>query len=240
MDRVSAEVIRQILSGGAAKVKEAKCALVGGHTIQNPEPVYGLSVTGVVHPRRILTNAAAKPGDLLVLTKPLGTGIATTGIKRGLTSPKLARRAIAAMRRLNDVGPELAERGLIKAATDITGFGLIGHLANICRASGVGAEIDAGKVPALSNEIFDLISKDCIPGGSRANLEAAESIARWNGTPERLKVLLTDAQTSGGLLLCVTPKHFEQVSALLRKHRTPCAEVIGAVRRAKTARVDVR
>src|SRR5437762_12300899 len=124
-DVVPQKVINAILRGGAAKVKEAKCALVGGHPIRNPEPVYGLSVTGLVNPRRMITNAAAQPGDWLVLTKPLGTGIATTGIKRELTSPALARKAITNMSRLNTVGAELAELGLVKAGTDVTGFGLL-------------------------------------------------------------------------------------------------------------------
>jgi len=238
--RVPAEAVRRILRGGAEKIKEAGCALVGGHTIQNPEPVYGLSVTGVVDPRKMLTNAAARPGDLLVLTKPLGTGIATTGIKRGLTSPKLARRATDVMRRLNDVGAVLAERKLVRAATDVTGFGLIGHLANVCRASGVGAEIVAPKVPPLSDEIFKLVGQDCVAGGSRANLRTAESIVRWHETPEAMRVLLTDAQTSGGLLLCVAPKHLRDVLSILQGRRSPSIAVIGSISRPNGIRVDVR
>jgi selenide,water dikinase len=130
-DLVPAEIIARILQGGASKLAEAGCVLVGGHTIRNPEPVYGLAVTGLVSPRRLMTNAAARPGDILVLTKPLGTGIATTAIKRGLASGPLAKRAIALMARLNTVGAELAERGLVRAATDVTGFGLLGHLASL-------------------------------------------------------------------------------------------------------------
>src|SRR5213593_2224191 len=121
-DVVPPKVINAILRGGAAKIKEAKCALVGGHTIRNPEPVYGLAVTGLVSPRRMLTNAAARARDWPVLTKPLGTGIATTGIKRGLTSRALARAAIRIMCQLNLAGAELAERGLVRAAVDVTGF----------------------------------------------------------------------------------------------------------------------
>src|SRR2546421_1973787 len=156
-EQVGPEIIAAILRGGAAKVKEAGCALVGGHTIRNPEPVYGLSVTGTVHPKRIMTNAAARPGDLLVLTKPLGTGVITTGIKRGLVSPALEKKVIAQMSRLNTPGADVAEAGLVKAATDVTGFGLLGHLASMCRASGVRAEIDAAKVPSIGAEVFDLI-----------------------------------------------------------------------------------
>src|SRR5204863_1139838 len=134
-DVVPPKVINAILRGGAVKVKEAKCALVGGHTIRNPEPVYGLAVTGLVSPRRMITNAAARPGDWLVLTKPLGTGVATTGIKRGLTSRLLASKAIDVMCRLNTVGAELGERGLVHGGVDVTGFGLLGHLGSMCRAS---------------------------------------------------------------------------------------------------------
>src|SRR5947207_6472679 len=125
-DIVPPKIINAILRGGAAKVKEAKCVLVGGHTIRNPEPVYGLSVTGLVNPRRMITNAGARPGDLLVLTKPLGTGIITTGIKRGLSSTALARAVAEFMCRLNVPGAELAERRLVCAGTDVTGYGLLG------------------------------------------------------------------------------------------------------------------
>src|SRR5436189_2742740 len=164
-DVVPPKVIAAILRGGAAKAKEAGCALVGGHSIRNPEPIYGLSVTGLVNPRRMITNAAARPGDWLVLTKPLGTGIITTGIKRNLTSAALAQKAITNMSRLNTVGADLAELGLVKAGTDVTGFGLLGHLGSLCRASGVSADLRTAAVPVISKEVWDLVAKDCIPGG---------------------------------------------------------------------------
>jgi selenide,water dikinase len=207
--------------------------IIGGHTIRNPEPVYGLAVTGIVSPRRMLTNADARPGDLLVLTKPLGTGIATTGIKRGLTSPALAKKSIALMRGLNTVGALLAERGLVRAAVDVTGFGLLGHLAAMCRASCVGAEISTGTVPAISAELFSLIDEDCVPGGTRQNLETANAIVEWNQTTEPIRLLLSDAQTSGGLLLSVSPKRWSAVRSVLKKHHTECAAVI----RTKTPRI---
>ncbi len=239
-DKVNARAISQILRGGADKVHEAGCALVGGHTIRNLEPIYGLSVTGLVHPRKLLTNANARPGDLLMLTKPLGTGITTTGIKRGLTSPALARKATANMCQLNSAGPQLAERGLAHAATDITGFGLLGHLASMCRASGVGTEITAADVPLISPELEDLIAQDCVPGGSRTNFEASKSSVSWNGTPASTKVLLTDAQTSGGLLLCVRPRDLARVRQILKRHRTPVSAVIGRITRSSRPRIDVR
>jgi selenide,water dikinase len=238
-DKVPPNTIARILRGGAAKVAEAGCALVGGHTIRNPEPIYGLSVTGLVDPKRMLTNASARPGDLLVLTKPLGTGIVTTGIKRGLTGAKLAKKAIDVMRRLNIAGAELAERGLVKAATDVTGFGLLGHLASMCRASAVGAEIVADVVPVLGAEVFDLIGQDCVPGGTRDNLAATEGIVEWRGTDDARKWLLADAQTSGGLLLCVAPKRLAAVRAVLKKHRTPCAATVGRIVRSRKPRIVV-
>jgi selenide,water dikinase len=228
-DLVPNAVIAEILRGGAAKAKEAGCAIIGGHTIRNPEPIYGLAVTGIVSPRRMLTNSCARAGDLLVLTKPLGTGIITTGIKRGLTSAALAKKAIALMCRLNTIGAELAELGLIRAAVDVTGFGLLGHLASVCRASGVGAEIVAAKVPVISPAVMALIAQDCVPGGTRQNLETANAIVKWNHTPEPLRLLLADAQTSGGLLLCVPPKRLREVAGVLKKHRTACATIIGQI-----------
>jgi selenide,water dikinase len=239
-DKISAGVIAKILRGGAAKVKEARCALVGGHTIKNPEPIYGLSVTGIVHPDRVLTNANARVGDLLILTKPLGTGIATTAIKRGVASSVLARRVTMLMKRLNAAGADLAERGLVKAATDITGFGLLGHLANICRASGVGAELTAAAIPAISREITPLINQGFVPGGSVANLQSAAAFTDFGDAAEATRILLTDAQTCGGLLLCVAPAKLSAVRAVLRKHRTPIAAVIGKVVRKSAGRIVIR
>jgi selenide,water dikinase len=236
-DLVPPNVIATILRGGAAKAKEAGCVIIGGHTIRNPEPIYGLAVIGMVSPRRMLTNANARPGDLLVLTKPLGTGIATTGIKRGMTSAALAKKSIALMRGLNTVGAVLAERGLVRAAVDVTGFGLLGHLAGMCRASGVGAEISPGAVPAISTEIFLLIGDDCVPGGTRQNLETADAIVEWNETAEPTRLLLADAQTSGGLLLSVSPARWSAVQSVLKKHHTACAAVIGKIIRTKTPRI---
>jgi len=236
---VPSEIIAQILRGGAMKAREANCALLGGHTIRNPEPIYGMAVTGLVSPKRMLTNAAARPGDLLVLTKPLGTGIATTGIKRGIASVALEKKSVALMCRLNAVGAELAERNSVRAAVDVTGFGLLGHLAAMCRASGVGAEIFSAAVPAICGEIFTLIERGCVPGGTRQNLETANDFVEWENVAESLQILLADAQTSGGLLLCVNEKHWSAVRAILKKHRTLCAAVIGKIPRAATPKIIV-
>jgi selenide,water dikinase len=225
-DLVSTKTIATILRGGTEKAREVGCAIIGGHTIRNPEPVYGLAVTGLVSPDKMLTNARARVGDLLVLTKPLGTGIATTGIKRGLTSRALAAAVVKLMSRVNTIGAELAERGLLRAATDITGFGLLGHLASTCRASGVSAIINANDVPAISDEIFRLIECDCVAGGTKQNFETAAPLVDWGRTPTAQKLLLTDAQTSGGLLLCVPPRQLQEVSRLLKADGTVIGKII--------------
>jgi selenide,water dikinase len=228
-DLIRPRVISSILRGGMAKAAEVGCAIVGGHSIRNPEPIYGLAVTGIVDLRHVTTNANARPGDLLVLTKPLGTGIATTAIKRELASRSLQKSIIELMSKINIVGAELAERDLVRAATDITGYGLIGHLVSLCRASRVSAEIDTGAVPIISNEIGDLIEQGCVPEGSRQNLYAATVAVDWGKTDETSRILLTDAQTSGGLLLCVTEANLAKVLNVLRKARTPSAAVIGKI-----------
>jgi len=226
-DKVSPQTIHEILRGGMAKAKEARCVVVGGHTIRNPEPIYGMAVTGLVSPHRIMTNANGRPGDLLVLTKPLGTGIVTTGIKRGLTSPSLSRRAVALMRRLNSVGATLAERGLVRGGTDVTGFGLLGHLSSLCLASKVSAELQASTVPPMMAEVWKLIRDDCVPGGTRENLRAAERHTVWEGVEPHRQILLADAQTSGGLLLCVPPSKLGRVQDCLIRERALCSVVIG-------------
>jgi len=238
-DVVPPKIIHAILRGGSLTVKKAGCVLVGGHTIRNPEPIYGLAVTGLVSPRRLITNAAARPGDVLLLTKPLGTGIVTTGIKRNLTSPGLARRAIRVMSTLNVAGAELAERGLVRAGTDITGFGLLGHLASLCRASQVGAELSAASFPVLGREVWDLLQQDCVPGGTKQNLAAAEAVVTWRNVGVAYQLLLADAQTSGGLLLCVRPGHVGQVQRLLKRFKTPAQAIVGRIVRSSQPRITV-
>ena len=228
-DLVRPRVIATILRGGLAKAAEVGCAILGGHSIRNPEPIYGLAVTGLIDIRRLTTNAHAQPGDLLVLTKPLGTGIATTAIKRGVASRTLQKRVIAQMSKVNSVGAELAELRLVRAATDVTGYGLMGHLISLCRASDVSAEVDSGAVPMINDEIADLIEQGSIPGGSRENLIATTVVVDWGSTDDSRRVLLTDAQTSGGLLLCVAEAKLEKVLGILRQRRTPCAAVIGRI-----------
>jgi selenide,water dikinase len=226
---VRPRTISAILRGGLAKAAEVGCVIIGGHSIRNSEPIYGLAVTGLVDVRRITTNANARPGDLLVLTKSLGTGIATTAIKRGMASRALQKRVVSLMSQINAVGAELAELGLVRAATDITGFGLIGHLISLCRASCVSADIDPVAVPMISKEIGDLIDLGCVPGGSRENLRATTMVVDWASTDKTRRILLTDAQTSGGLLLCVPEANLENVLSLLQKTGTKSAALIGKI-----------
>jgi selenide,water dikinase len=230
-DILSVEIINEILKGGADKVKEARCSLAGGHSIKNPEPIYGLSVTGLVHPDRMITNAAAQPGDILVLTKPLGTGILTTGIKRELVSSELIERVIVQMCRLNTPGQIMAERGLVKCATDVTGFGLLGHLISLCRASGVSAELHSADIPAIDPEVLRLIEEeDCVPGGTKQNLRTAEPNVRFGDeVSEAMRLLLADAQTSGGLLCCVPERHLDEVLAICEAEGTLSRAVIGRI-----------
>jgi selenide,water dikinase len=227
--KIPAKTVATILRGGISKAREAGCAVLGGHTVRAPEPLYGMAVTGIVDPGKMLTNAKARPGDVLILTKPLGTGIVTTGIKRNLTSRSLAKRAIRVMSQLNRVGAEIAERRLAHAATDVTGFGFLGHLASMCRASKVSAEIFSSRVPPLGYEVLELIARDCVPGGSRDNFKTANKIVDWGETPPPQRILLTDAQTSGGLLLAVAPRQIKKVLALLERYRTPSAAVVGRI-----------
>jgi selenide, water dikinase len=228
-DIVRPRVVSSILRGGLAKAAEVNCVIIGGHSIRNPEPIYGLAVTGLVDIRSVTTNANARPGDLLVLTKPLGTGIATTAIKRAIASRALQKKVVAVMSQINTVGADVAELGLVRAATDVTGYGLIGHLISLCRASGVSAEITPAAVPMISEEIGELIDLGCVPQGSRDNLNATTVLVEWARTDDAGRILLTDAQTSGGLLLCVAESNLENVLTILRRASTPSAAVIGKI-----------
>ena len=228
-DLLGPRVIAAILRGGMAKAAEVGCSIIGGHSIRNPEPIYGLAVTGIVDARRLTTNADARPDDLLVLTKPLGTGIATTAMKRGIASRGLQKKVITLMSKVNTVGAQLAELDLVRAATDVTGYGLMGHLVSLCRTSSVSAEIQSRAVPMIADEIADLIEQGCIPGGSRENLVATTVAADWGTVNEWRRILLTDAQTSGGLLLCVPAANLDKVLVILRRTKTACAAVIGRI-----------
>lgn len=229
-DLLDLDTINQILRGGADKVAEANCSLVGGHTVQNPEPLYGLSVTGLIHPDRIISNAGAKPGDLLLLTKPLGTGIISTAIKRGICSPELEATVSRHMAQLNTPGAPVAAAGLTRAGTDVTGFGFLGHLSHLCRESRVTALIESSQIPVIAPDVLEFIKQGCVPGGSRENLRLAHDFTSFApGVSAEFQTLMADAQTSGGLLLAVAPDDLAQARDLLLENGALIATQVGTV-----------
>ncbi len=200
------EVLREILAGGAAVCDAAAVAIVGGHSIDDAEPKYGLAVSGTVHPDRVLTNAGGRAGDVLVLTKPLGAGAITTALKRGLEAP--LPEAVDVMTTLNRDAAAAAAAAGAHALTDVTGFGLLGHLHELALASGLAAVLDAGAVPAIAGEQVIALLADpegrAIAGGTRRNRRHAEGFATFTGSvPEERRWLVCDAMTSGGLLAAV-------------------------------------
>ncbi len=207
LEELGDEPLRQILRGGADVAKAAGVAVVGGHSIDDREPKYGMAVTGTVHPDRLLRNSTARVGDSLYLTKPVGGGVATTAAKRGVAPDGLVERTVAVMTTLNRDASEAALAADASAATDVTGFGLLGHLHEMTLASGLAAEIDAGAVPAIEG-VLDLLRDDEPPiaGGSRRNREWVEPHVDWDpDVAEELRWLLCDAMTSGGLLIAARP-----------------------------------
>ncbi len=196
-------LLKEILRGGAEKVREAEAVLAGGHSVDDQEIKYGLTVIGLVHPERYLTNARAKPGDVLFLTKPLGTGIIATAIKGGLADKNVEGRAVRVMATLNKAAAEAMVAVGVNAATDITGFGLLGHALEMAQASGVKMVISASKVPVLK-EALEFVRLGLIPEGDYENLRFCEKLVEISPeVEEELVFLLHDAQTSGGLLVSV-------------------------------------
>jgi selenide,water dikinase len=201
------DVLREILRGGGDAAAAAGAAVVGGHSIDDPEPKYGMAVTGVVAPDAVLTNAGGRAGDALVLTKRLGVGAVATAIKRGLADAALVERAIRVMTTLNDRAAGQARAAGVHALTDVTGFGLLGHVHELAAASGVAAEIDAAAVPAIDGVLALLETDAALAGGSRRNRADAETFTTWaDGVPEARRRLVCDAMTSGGLLAAVPPE----------------------------------
>ncbi len=190
-----------VLDGATEVLDQAGCTLVGGHSIDDAEPKFGLSVTGMVDPATMLTNDAGRPGDVLVLTKALGTGVVTTARKQGLCPDDVLGAAVASMTRLNATAAGAAVAHGARCATDITGFGLVGHLREVMAASGVGAVVDAAALPLLPG-LDDLLAAGAVSGGTRRNLAEAHHVD-WRTTPEHLRTIAADAQTSGGLLVAL-------------------------------------
>jgi len=191
-----------VIDGAVEVLTEARCTLVGGHSIDDRTPKFGFAITGTVHPDRMITNDAARPGDALILTKALGTGLISTAIKSGVAPVATQEAAIATMRRLNASASRVAVEARVRAGTDVTGFGLLGHLVEMLRASDVSAVLDASAVPVLEGAL-DIAADGTVPGGTKRNFRSVESMVDFGVLPPEMRTLLADAQTSGGLLLAV-------------------------------------
>ena len=228
-----------VLRGASEVTERARCLMLGGHSIDTVEPLFGMAVVGEVHPDRMLTNAGACAGDVLVLTKPLGTGILATALKRDALLEAGMAEAVRCMTTLNDGAARAATRVGVSAATDITGFGLLGHLGHMLAASRLAAEVVFEALPLLPHA-WNLASRGFVPGGTQRNLEAA-TLVEWAddvGPVDRL--LCADAQTSGGLLLAVPTEHQTALLEALREEGTPAAAVIGRLVAGEAGRVAVR
>lgn len=222
-------VLAEILRGGYSKAAEAGCLIVGGHTVDDPEPKYGLAVVGLVPPGKQVTNAGARPGDVLVLTKPLGTGIITTAGKQRKAPKEVLQRAVDTMSTLNRAAAEVMTRVGAHACTDVTGFGLMGHLRGMVRGSKVAAQIHLSQVPVLPG-VWELLDQGVAPGGTHRNLQGVSDTVRWHPSlTQREQLLLCDAQTSGGLLISVAQANAARLLQELKAAGVAEAVAIGEI-----------
>jgi|SRR5687767_4762250 len=237
-DLLDQNILPEILRGGSEIALEAGIAIIGGHSIDDKEPKYGLCVIGEIDPRMIKRNASAQPGDLLVLTKPIGTGVIATALKKEQAPADVIASAVRSMTTLNRPAAESMLRVGASAATDVTGFGLIGHLSSMLRASGVAARVRAGLVPFLPGA-RELAQAGHVAGGTRRNMQDADTITTWSADVSEVeRILLCDAQTSGGLLISINADRADDLLAALRAANTPAAAIIGDIR-AGDPRIDV-
>ncbi len=222
------ELLGDIMRGGAEKAQEAGVVIIGGHSIDDKEPKYGMAVTGTVHPGKIILKSGARAGDMLVLTKPLGIGIISTAIKRGGASETMIATATGHMKTLNKAASDAMVEAGVKGATDITGFGLLGHLHEMLHTSCVSAELSLSHIPVI--EGVQALAKFSVPGGSRANLSYVSDKVRWaEGITEEEKLILADAQTSGGLLIAVAADKLDSLLSGLAARGVETRAVIGKV-----------
>ena len=233
------EMLTTILQGGADKAKEAGIPTVGGHSVDDKEPKYGLVITGEVEEKNIVTNKSATPGDVLVLTKPLGTGIIATAIKKGVVKNEVIRAAVESMSALNELASKIMVELGVKTATDVSGFGLLGHLNEICEASKVSAEIKYDDLPLLPG-VNKLASDGIIPGGTKRNLSFAESFTQFLEDRTKIEKLITsDAQTSGGLLISLPPDSAKMFIKKFNERSPIKAQEIGNIIKQKTNTIYV-
>jgi selenide,water dikinase len=216
-EKADLEILERILAGGLSKMIEASCTVIGGHSIRDDETKFGYAVTGLIHPKKILANAGAQPGDALIFTKALGTGVISTAIKKGKAEPGWIDAAVQSMTTLNKSAAEVIQQGTFRvhAMTDVTGFGLIGHAREMVLASNVSFRLHAGSIPALPGAL-ECIRAGYIPGGLNNNRDFAECVVGYNdGVPAELRLLLFDPQTAGGLLISVAPEDSERLTRSL-------------------------
>jgi selenide, water dikinase len=229
-EQMDISVLREILHGGLDKMIEAEVALVGGHSVEDKELKYGLSVTGFIHPKRVLVKRNIKPGSVLILTKPLGTGIINTAIKAGLASRELSQKVIQVMAQLNRYAGEAMADFPVNACTDITGFGLVGHLAEMVSGSGAGMHIDSKSIPVFT-EALEFASMGLIPAGAYKNRKFRESMVHISSDiPLGLADILFDPQTSGGLAISVDVSHAEKLLNTLHEKGIGWARIIGEIK----------
>jgi selenide,water dikinase len=235
---LSQGILEEILRGGSEVTRSIGVPTLGGHTVDDPEPKFGLVAVGEVHPDRMVTNAAARPGDVLVLTKPLGSGVVATAIKEGVAPDAVVAEAVRIMATLNAGAAEAMVATGVRAATDITGFGLLGHLRAMLRASGVGARLRAEDVPIMTGARV-LAQAGHVPGGTHRNLVDIDlDVSFSDAIDETARILLADAQTSGGLLMCVAPERVDDLLAGLAG-RSPVATVVGRVEEGPPGKIVV-
>ena len=233
------DLLGDVLRGGQDIAREAGAFVLGGHSVDDPEPKYGMVAIGEAHPDRIVTLSRAKPGDILILTKPIGTGVLTTALKRDLLTAADLTAAVASMTTLNAGAARAMLAVGVDAATDVTGFGLLGHLHNMLAASGVAAELDAAAVPLFPGAV-ELVARGAVPGGTQRNRDALTAHVTFAaGVSEAMRVLLHDAQTSGGLLLAVPAERADALVAALKQERTLAAARIGRVTAGPTGAIHV-
>jgi selenide,water dikinase len=226
-EELDGAILAQILRGGSDKAREAGINVIGGHSIKDDEPKYGLAVTGIVHPERIVRNSTAKPGDVIFLTKAVGTGILTTAARKDAIPQADLAEAVASMSALNAAASRAMLRAGARAATDVTGFGLIGHLLEMCRAAGIGARFDANRVPRLARAL-ELARAGYAPGGTKTNLaQARDRGVVLTDVDEALQLVLCDAQTSGGLLIAIPPQRSVDFVRFAREDGLPICSRIG-------------
>jgi selenide, water dikinase len=232
-------VLKDILLGGLSKMKEAGVALVGGHSIEDPEIKYGLAVTGIVHPNKILTNAQAKAGDKLVLTKPLGTGIISTALKAKMASEEAIQKTVESMATLNRAASEWMKKFGAHACTDITGFGLIGHALEMATASQVGVVVQAKAVPVFP-EALEYAKLGLIPGGAYSNRDFFSCRVEMDpSVPSLLADIFYDPQTSGGLLISLPSGEAEELVATLKKEKDVRSWIVGEILKEPVGKIQI-